>query len=112
MKTMVFAYLKEREEYDSNADYVVTTTELTVDDHVNDLKGFAKYTDSACSKTCNIPFDYPYEDFKNLYLQVYNSGVIKGFTTYRAGTMTSVLSAAKETATAEEEVILEDIKLA
>ena len=104
-------YLKEREEYDSNADYVVTTTELTVDDHVNDLKGFAKYTDSACSKTCNIPFDYPYEDFKNLYLQVYNSGVIKGFTTYRAGTMTSVLSAAKETATAEEEVILEDIKL-
>lgn len=104
-------YLKEQGDYDPNADYIVTTTELTVDDHVSDLKGFAKYTDSACSKTCNIPFDYPYEDFKNLYLQVYNSGVIKGFTTYRAGTMTSVLSAAKETVNAEEEVILEDIKL-
>ena len=104
-------YLKEQGDYDPNADYIVTTTELTVDDHVSDLKGFAKYTDSACSKTCNIPFDYPYGDFKNLYLQVYNSGVIKGFTTYRAGTMTSVLSAAKETVNAEEEVILEDIKL-
>lgn len=104
-------YLKQLGEYDPDADYVVTTTELSVEDHVNDLKGFAKYTDSACSKTCNIPFDYPYEDFKNLYLQVYNSGVIKGFTTYRAGTMTSVLSAAKETVNAEEEVILEDIKL-
>lgn len=104
-------YLKQQAEYDPNADYIVTTTELTVDDHVNDLKGFAKYTDSACSKTCNIPSDYPYEEFKNLYLQVYNSGVIKGFTTYRAGTMTSVLSAVKETAEAEEEIILEDIKL-
>jgi len=104
-------YLKQLGEYDPDADYVVTTTELSVEDHVNDLKGFAKYTDSACSKTCNIPFDYPYEDFKNLYLNVYNSGVIKGFTTYRAGTMTSVLSAAKETKESEEEVILEDIKL-
>lgn len=104
-------YLKQLGEYDPDADYVVTTTELSVEDHVNDLKGFAKYTDSACSKTCNIPFDYPYEEFKNLYLNVYNSGVIKGFTTYRAGTMTSVLSAAKETKESEEEVILEDIKL-
>ena len=104
-------YLKQQGEYRPDADYVVTTTELSVDDHVNDLRGFAKYTDSACSKTCNIPFDYPYEDFKNLYLNVYNSGVIKGFTTYRAGTMTSVLSAVKESAEVEEEVILEDIKL-
>ena len=104
-------YLKQQVEYDPEADYIVTTTELTVDDHVNDLRGFAKYTDSACSKTCNIPNDYPYDEFKNLYLNVYNSGVIKGFTTYRAGTMTSVLSAAKETNESEEEVILEDIKL-
>lgn len=104
-------YLKQQGEYDPEADYIVTTTELTVDDHVNDLRGFAKYTDSACSKTCNIPNDYPYDEFKSLYLNVYNSGVIKGFTTYRAGTMTSVLSAAKETKESEEEVILEDIKL-
>ena len=104
-------HLKKQQNYDQKAEYIVTTTELSVDDHVNDLRGFAKWTDSACSKTCNIPFDYPYSDFKNLYLDVYNSGVIKGFTTYRAGTMTSVLSAVKETAEVEEEIILEDIKL-
>lgn len=104
-------YLKSTGQYDKSADYIVTTTELTVDDHVNDLRGFAKWTDSACSKTANIPNDYSFEDFKHLYLSVYNTGVIKGFTTYRAGTMTSVLSAVKETADAEEEVILEDIQL-
>lgn len=104
-------YLKQQGNYDPDADYIVTTTELSVDDHVNDLRGFAKWTDSACSKTCNIPHDYPYSDFKNLYLNVYNSGVIKGFTTYRAGTMTSVLSAVKESPEVEEEIILEDIKL-
>jgi ribonucleoside-diphosphate reductase alpha chain len=105
--------LKARGEWDPKADYAVTTTELTVADHVNDLMGFARWTDSACSKTANIPNDYPYEDFKSLYLDVYKTEVIKGFTTYRSGTMTSVLSA-KEEATAdasEEEIILEDIKL-
>ena len=104
-------YLKQQGDYQADADYIVTTTELSVDDHVNDLRGFAKWTDSACSKTCNIPNDYPYSDFKNLYLDVYNSGVIKGFTTYRAGTMTSVLSAVQESPEVEEEIILEDIKL-
>lgn len=42
--------------------------------------------------TVNLPTEYPYDDFKNLYTQLYNTGVIKGGTTYRAGTMTSVLS--------------------
>lgn len=106
-------YLKERGEWDASADWAVTTTQLTVADHVEDLRGFARWTDSACSKTCNIPHDYPFEDFKDLYLDVYNTGVIKGFTTYRAGTMASVLSA-KDEKTAEpkdEEIILEDVQL-
>lgn len=104
-------FLKSRGEWNPEADYAVTTTQLSVNDHVSDLRGFARWTDSACSKTCNIPFDYPYEDFKNLYLDVYNTGVIKGFTTYRAGTMTSVLSASKETVDVEEEIITENIQL-
>ncbi len=103
--------LVERGLWDPKADFVVTTTKLTVADHVNDLKGFARWTDSACSKTTNLPFDYPFEDFKDLYLDAYNTGVIKGFTTYRSGTMTSVLSAVQETPEIEEEIILEDIKL-
>lgn len=63
--------------------------------------------------TVNIPHDYPYERFKNLYLDVYNTGFIKGFTTYRSGTMTSVLSAKdeKHADDSDEEIILDDVKL-
>lgn len=107
-------FRKQRGIWNPSDDFIVTTEGLTVEEHVEDLKGFARWTDSACSKTCNIPNDYPFADFKDLYLKVYNTGVIKGFTTYRAGTMTSVLSAVKETEqtdSSEEEIILEEIKL-
>lgn len=106
-------YLKGKNEWDPKADWAVTTTNLTVDDHISDLKGFAQWTDAACSKTCNIPFDYPYEDFKNLYLRVYETGFIKGFTTYRSGTMTSVLSAKdeKNAEPGDEEIILDTVHL-
>lgn len=106
-------FLKSKNEWDASADWAVTTTNLTVDDHVRDLEGFAKWTDAACSKTCNLPFDYPFEDFKHLYLSVYNTGFIKGFTTYRSGTMTTVLSARDEKLAdpIDEEIILENVKM-
>jgi ribonucleoside-diphosphate reductase alpha chain len=44
------------------------------------------------SKTVNVPQDYPFEDFKELYKKAHDTGVIKGVTTYRAGTMSAVLS--------------------
>lgn len=104
-------FLKSKGEWNPADDFAVTTTALSVEEHVSDLKGFARWTDSACSKTANIPNDYKYEDFKNLYLDVYNTGLIKGFTTYRAGTMTSVLSAKDERLDENAEIILDDIKL-
>lgn len=93
--------LKERGEWNPNADWAVTTNNLTVSDHIIDLRGWAKWIDSSISKTINLPNDYPYEDFKRIYLDAYKSGVIKGITTYRDGTMTSVLSSVdkKETNT-------------
>lgn len=84
--------LKERGEWDSGAEWAVTTNNLTVYDHITDLKGWAKWIDSSISKTINLPNNYPYDDFKRIYLEAYKSGVIKGITTYRDGTMTSVLS--------------------
>lgn len=106
-------WLDQRGEWDGNASWAKTTMNLSAQDHVNDLKGFAEFADSAVSKTCNIPHDYPYESFKDLYLQAYNTGYIKGFTTYRAGTMTAVLSA-KEEKTAgddQEEIVQDDVKI-
>ena len=64
--------------------------DLTTKDHVDVMSTFAKYVDSAISKTVNLPNDYPYEDFKDVYYNAWKSG-IKGFTTYRHGTMANVL---------------------
>lgn len=63
--------------------------------------------------TIIIPHDYAFENFKNLYLDVYNTGYIKGLTTYRSGTMASVLSAKEEknADASDEEIIQDDIKL-
>jgi ribonucleoside-diphosphate reductase alpha chain len=67
-----------------------TTEELSVEDHINSLKVIAKYVSMNSSKTVNIPNDYPYDKFQNLYFDAWKSG-IKGLTSYRAGTMTAVL---------------------
>lgn len=85
--------LKENGEWDVNAEWAVTTTNIPVEDHIIDMKGFTKWLDASCSKTINIPNDYPFEKFQQVYLDAYKTGTVKGMTTYRAGTMTSVLSA-------------------
>jgi len=46
--------------------------------------------------TINVPNDYPYSDFKDIYKMAYETGTIKGVTSYRTGTMTFVLSETKE----------------
>ena len=43
------------------------------------------------SKTTNIPNEFPFEEFKKIYVNAFKTKVIKGCTTYRAGTMTEVL---------------------
>jgi ribonucleoside-diphosphate reductase alpha chain len=101
--------LQSRGLWDKDAAFAKTTTELSVEDHIETMKIFAKYVDSAISKTVNIPNDYPYEKFKSVYLQAFDNN-IKGITTYRSGTMTSVLSAVGSTPTDDKEsrVIIEN----
>lgn len=72
--------------------YGKTIFDLTVEEHLSIMAIFAKYVDSSISKTINIPNDYVYEDFKKVYETAYDTGFIKGLTTYRVGTMTNVLS--------------------
>jgi ribonucleoside-diphosphate reductase alpha chain len=73
-------------------DWAVNTSNLKIKDHIDTMHVFSKYIDSAMSKTVNLPEDFPYEDFKDLYMGVFQTGTIKGCTTYRAGTMATVLS--------------------
>lgn len=75
-----------------NQDWVVDTSSLNIDDHIDTMVVFAKYIDSAISKTVNLPNDYSFDSFKTLYEKIYDTGFIKGCTTYRQGTMSSVLS--------------------
>lgn len=106
-------YLMERGEWDPTADWAVTALSgLTAEDHLNDLVGFTRYIDSAASKTINLPFEYSYDDFQDIYIRAYQSGHIKGVTTYRSGTMTAVLSSKEnETNGYDEEVILDHVKM-
>ena len=83
--------LKEEDKWNPEAPSATCTTDLNVDAHVNTMAIFAHWVDSAISKTINLPNDYPYEDFKTVYKKAWENG-IKGFTTYRTGTMTSVLA--------------------
>lgn len=85
-------FLEDKGEWDSTVDWAATTTELSIDEHVKTMAIMSMYIDSAMSKTVNLPNEYPYDDFKRLYTDMYNTGTIKGGTTYRAGTMTVVLS--------------------
>lgn len=61
---------------------IETTNDLRVEDHIYMQAVVQDYVDSAVSKTCNIPTDYPFEDFKKAYMLAYDLG-LKGFTTFR-----------------------------
>jgi ribonucleoside-diphosphate reductase alpha chain len=91
-----YKILEELGEWDKNADWAVTSSELNVEDHLRDLKGFAKYLDASASKTISVPNNYPFYKFENVYLDAYKTGYIKGVTTYRVGTMANVLSSEEQ----------------
>ncbi len=60
----------------------VSALEMSVADHVGMLEVVQPYVDTAISKTVNIPADYPFEDFADLYLVAWKAG-LKGLSTYR-----------------------------
>ena len=63
-------------------DYFVTAEDISPKAHVDIQAAAQKWIDSSISKTANVPTDYPYEDFKDVYLYAYEQG-LKGCTTFR-----------------------------
>lgn len=63
-------------------DYFITAEDITPTAHVDIQAAAQKWVDSSISKTANVPTDYPYEDFKNIYMYAYDQG-LKGCTTFR-----------------------------
>jgi ribonucleoside-diphosphate reductase alpha chain len=72
--------------------YFKNALEIDVQGHVLMVAAVKDYVDAAISKTINVPADYPYEDFKGIYMQAWKLG-LKGITTYRpSGVRGAVLS--------------------
>jgi len=63
-------------------EYFISADEVTPKQHVDIQAAAQRWVDSSISKTANVPTDFPYEDFKDIYLYAYEQG-LKGCTTFR-----------------------------
>ncbi|MBW6494951.1 MAG: adenosylcobalamin-dependent ribonucleoside-diphosphate reductase [Burkholderiaceae bacterium] len=80
----------------------VSALEMQAIDHMRMSAVVQPFIDAAISKTVNVPEDYPFESFEDLYLEAWRAG-LKGITTYRPNSVLgSVLEAAPTTTTEEK----------
>ncbi len=63
-------------------DYFISADDIGPKEHVDIQAAAQLWVDSSISKTANVPTDYKYEDFKDIYLYAYEQG-LKGCTTFR-----------------------------
>ena len=80
----------------------VTALNMSANDHMQMLEVVQPFIDSAISKTVNVPADYPYEDFQNLYMDAWRAG-LKGLATYRPNSILGSVLSVAETAPAATE---------
>src|SRR5690606_15265745 len=62
--------------------YFTTADDVTPKQHVDIQAAAQMWIDSSISKTANVPTDYDYEDFKDIYMYAYEQG-LKGCTPFR-----------------------------
>jgi ribonucleoside-diphosphate reductase alpha chain len=63
-------------------DYFIASDDVAPEQHVDIQAAAQKWVDSSISKTANVPTDFPYERFKDIYLYAHEQG-LKGCTTFR-----------------------------
>ena len=81
---------------DNLPEQFVSALQIQVSGHVAVMKAIQPFIDTSLSKTVNIPVDYPFEDFQDLYMEAWEAG-LKGLATYRPNsTLGSVLSVKEE----------------
>ena len=91
-------------------EFFVTALEISAKAHADMVAAVAPYVDTSISKTVNVPADYPYEDFQDLYMQAWKSG-LKGLATYRPNSVLgSVLSVEPNVNTPQDEHAAVDAK--
>ena len=68
----------------------VCAQDMSAEDHILMLAAVQPYICSAISKTVNVPRDYPFADFMNLYYTAWRAG-LKGLATYRPNEVTGAV---------------------
>jgi ribonucleoside-diphosphate reductase alpha chain len=63
-------------------EYFITAEDISPTEHVDIQAAAQKWIDSSISKTANVPTDFPYDKFKDIYTYAYSKG-LKGCTTFR-----------------------------
>ena len=63
-------------------EYFISADDITPKAHVDIQAAAQKWIDSSISKTANVPTDYPFDEFKDIYMYAYEQG-LKGCTTFR-----------------------------
>ena len=63
-------------------DYFISADDVSPRQHIDIQAAAQKWIDSSISKTANVATDYPYKDFKDIYLYAHEKG-LKGCTTFR-----------------------------
>jgi ribonucleoside-diphosphate reductase alpha chain len=71
-----------QDEHSKLPDYFITAEDISPTEHVDIQAAAQKWIDSSISKTANVPTDFPYEEFKDIYTYAYHQG-LKGCTTFR-----------------------------
>jgi len=83
--------------------YFVTALEISAQAHEEMVAAVAPAIDTSISKTVNVPVDYPYAEFEDLYMSAWKSG-LKGLATYRPNSVLgSVLSVTPEKSMEKDE---------
>jgi ribonucleoside-diphosphate reductase alpha chain len=90
--------------------YFVSALEMSASDHIAMMQAVQPFVDTAISKTVNIPADYPYADFKDLYQQAWHAK-LKGLATYRPNSILgSVLDTQAAPVTANPEPVIDPMR--
>jgi ribonucleoside-diphosphate reductase alpha chain len=63
-------------------EYFIASDDITPKEHVEVQAAAQKWVDSSISKTANVPTDFAYDKFKDIYLYAHEQG-LKGCTTFR-----------------------------
>jgi ribonucleoside-diphosphate reductase alpha chain len=88
--------------------HFVTALELSAAAHEKMVAAVAPYIDTSISKTVNVPENYPYGEFLDLYFEAWKSG-LKGLATYRPNNVIgSVLSVAPQSASQPQDFVSND----